>query len=373
MSNGVITGETFMKIRAWFLVIFVCCSISSDQFIKPPLDRRYDQICWLSTHNAYAAQRYGYVYANQYYTIQEQLDWGVRAFELDTYKRCWKKKFGIIGNGGCAVSMCHGDCNQVNKWIYKPYKPGNDALGFANDGLKIFKQFLEKNPQEIITLTLENYVTEPGLLDKQFEDAGITALILKPEDWNPIEKQGWPTLQWMVTNNKRLVVFNERTAADHTYTSNSTVAATKYTYYQWASMAQNQWAGAKNEMIALKERDASVQNRNIPRYLFELDWFANGGKILGGGISNLATKIAKLFKKETPFVGDYARLNSQGLQNFLDKVLQRGLETGIAKGRYPNFIKVDFFHEGNPMSLVNKINKMANDPVMREKMFGLIK
>ena len=205
-DRGFLSGGIFMIRNKFLLALFVgaiAVSLSSNslfamatrspvsgtEFSQPLVDLRYDQMCWLSTHNAYAAERYGYVYANQYYTLEEQLERGVRAFELDTYKRCWGKGLGIFGTEGCTVSMCHGDCDQVNKWIYKPWVPGTDALGFKTDGLAVFKKFLEKNKSAIITLTLENYATEPGLLDSHIEASGIQNMILKPSDWNPAEKK----------------------------------------------------------------------------------------------------------------------------------------------------------------------------------------
>ena len=268
--------------------------------------------------------------------------------------------------------MCHGDCDQVNKWIYKPWVPGTDALGFKTDGLAVFKKFLEKNKSAIITLTLENYATEPGLLDSHIEASGIQNMILKPSDWNPAEKKGWPTLRWMIDNNKRLVIFNDKNAAEMGFQTNTPLASSKYTYYQWANMVQNQWGGAKDINIALKQRDSTARYNGMTRYLLELDWYADGGKILGGGISDIISKIAGGLGKETPFGGDFAKLNGPDLQNFVNRVVQEGLKpSGIAKGRYPNFIKVDYFHEGNPtpLHLVNTINRMAADPAKREQMF----
>ena len=348
-------------------------ALSSTEFRMPITDTRYDQVCWLSTHNAYAAERYGYVYANQYYTLQEQLEHGVRAFELDTYKRCWTKGLGIFGTEGCSVSMCHGECDATNKWIYKPWVPGTDALGFKTDGLVVFKNYLEKYKSVIITLTLENYVTEPGLLDSHIEASGIQNMILKPSDWNPVEKKGWPTLRWMLENNKRVVIFNDKNASDmHFQTNMPIIASSKYTYYQWGNMVQNHWGAAKDLNAALQQRGSTIPFNGTPRYLLELDWYADGGKILGGGLSDLISKIAGGLGKETPFGGDFGKLNGPALENFINRAVQEGLKpSGIAKGRYPNFIKVDYFHEGNPtpMSLVNKINQMATDPVKREQMF----
>lgn len=351
---------------------------AQESFIKPSQDRRYDQVCYLKTHNAYSCERYGYVYANQYYTIEEQLERGVRGFEFDTYKHCTKKN---AGSHKCTVSLCHGVCDVSNKWIYKPWKPGNEALCFVANGLVPIKNFIEKHSDEIVTIQLENYVlfdrgAHEDMLDEYIESSGVAPFVLRPQDWDP--SQGWPTLAWMIQNNKRLVIFNDKAADKQTKKQeilNRPYASTKYTYYQWKTIVQNQWGGAKDINKALQERGSSAQNRGTKRFLLELDWYPDGGKILGGPISDVINKFGGVFgnEKQIPFGGNFAKLNGPDLQAFLQRAREQGLQpSGIGKNRYPNFIKVDYFHEGKPtpLSMVNEINARANDPQLREQMFG---
>jgi len=374
----------FYGVAGFFLAVstLYCYADSPPGFIKPSVDRRYDQVCWLKTHNAYSAERYGYVYANQYFTIEEQLERGVRGFEFDTYIQCSATKRSKMSNRkACTISMCHGACEVTNKWIYKPWKPGDEALEFVNHGLVPIKNFLKKYSDEIITIQLENYVMlERGaaadMLDEYIEQAGLASLILKPEDWNP--SQGWPTIEWMVKENKRLVIFNDKPARAHTNNNiilNRPFASTKYTYYQWYTIVQNQWGGAKDMQKALQERSDSREHRGITRYLLELDWYPDGGKILGGPVSDVINKFGGILgkEKEVPFGGNFQKLNGPDLQNFLERAREQGLQpSGIGKNRYPNFIKVDYFHEGKPtpLSIVNEINACAQNPQLREQMFG---
>ncbi|HEX2977764.1 MAG TPA: phosphatidylinositol-specific phospholipase C domain-containing protein [Candidatus Babeliales bacterium] len=342
-----------MKIYLGFCLFFAAIVLGEDQFIMPSLDRRYDHVCWLASHNAYAAERHGYIYANQYYTLAEQLELGVRQFELDLEKK------------GSRIRVCHGSYT-LNKFI-QPFKKNID---FKKKVLSLFKEFLEKHPNEIITITIENRVTKCGILDEHLEQSGIAYLILKPEDWNPIEKEGWPTLQWMVEHNKRLILFNDIPGHKQGFNTHLQFAATKYTYFQWATIAQNQWAGVKDFTVALKERlHSKTEHKGCVRYLFELDHFALGGKILGGSFSRFLDKLAYGY---TPFVTNYKKINGAKLQAVFERVLKEGLDTGILKGRYPNFIKVDYVNEGNPMKLVNYINELANDPEKRLAMFSPI-
>ena len=68
--------------------------------------------------------------------------------------------------------------------------------------LKIIKHFLEENPKEIITLFLENYA-QSNDIDNAISKSGIGHLVLKPSDWNPSTKDGWPHIKWLQNNNKR--------------------------------------------------------------------------------------------------------------------------------------------------------------------------
>ena len=71
--------------------------------------------------------------------------------------------------------------------------------------LDIFYNFLQKNPQEIITILFEPYM-DNDIIDKDLDTHKIKKFILKPSDWDVLKNQGWPTLEWMIKNNKRLVI-----------------------------------------------------------------------------------------------------------------------------------------------------------------------
>lgn len=371
----------FSHIIKAFLVISLSISYlqADEQFIMPPQNLwgqiHYHEMCWLSTHNAYAAERYGFLYANQYYTLKEQLERGVRAFELDIDKRCWSKALGIFGGEGCTVSLCHASC-ELTKWMQPKasglFESTGDPNGLKTTALDLFKKWLEEHPNDIITITFENRVTlnhgaDYKDLDKQFKDAGLDKLTLKPTDWNPDTNKGWPTIEWMIKNNKRLVAFNDASPSDQGYPTNLPFTSSEYTYYQWAVMAQNQWGGSKDVNIALKERGSSKNQSGRVRYLYELDWFPEGGKIIGGGLSDIINKLGSMADKETPFGGDFNKYNGPELENFLKRAYNEGLNTGIGRERLPNFIKVDYFHEGYPMRQVNNINKRSFTATLEER------
>jgi hypothetical protein len=347
----------------------------NQKFKMPDLKRRYNEVTWPISHNSPFSKKDGFVYYNHEQDILTQYQLGAKGFELDIEKRCWSK-VGPFGTSGCTISLCHESC-EITK-LLQPRASGlfestGDPNGFKSYALATIKKILTENPNEILTITLENRVKDYRDLDKEFEAAGLQNFILKPSDWDPVKNQGWPTLEWMINNNKRLVVFNDRAPWDQEYQSSIPYASSNYTFYQWPMIVQNQWGGAKDINTALKERGSSQRdNMGYTRYLYEFDWFADGGKITGG-ISDLISKAAGLFNKETPFTGDSKKMNSTDLRKAISTAVAQGLTSGRARGRYPNFIKIDFFGDGDAVQQANEINTMANDPEKRKIMYAPIK
>jgi hypothetical protein len=357
-----------------FLALKTSIICAREAFIMPDLNRRYDQVCWVVSHNAPFSKAHDYVYFNQNLSLTDQIkkadSWG---FELDIEKRSWSKTLGLFGKSGTNISLCHESC-KVNK-LLQPRASGlveitGDPMSLQ-EALKIIKQFLVQNPSAIFTITLENRVADYKDVDHEFAIADLHTMILKPTDWDIDKNKGWPTLDWMIKNNKRLVVFNDKDAKNQNYPGGPAYASTKYTFYQWAVMVQNQWGGAQNVEIARKERGQSVAVTNTVRYLYEFDWFPPEGKIIGG-ISSLATEVASWFKQRTPFAGDMKKVNGPDLEKGLNAIVNEGLTSGRAKGRYPNFIKIDFVEEGDAVAIANRVNKMANDENLRKTMFAPI-
>jgi hypothetical protein len=356
------------------LLVESIITCAKQAFVIPDLNRRYDQVCWVVSHNAPFSKAHDYIYFNQNLSLTDQIKKAdTFGFELDIEKRSWGKTIGIFGSSGTNISLCHESC-KVNKFLQPRasglLEPTGDPLSLQY-ALKIIKQFLMQSPSAIFTITLENRVVDYKDVDREFETAGLQDMILKPTDWNINEKQGWPTLDWMIKNNKRLVVFNDKSAKEQNYTAGPANASTKYTFNQWIVMVQNQWGGAQNVEIARKERVHSAAVTNTIRYLYEFDWFPPEGKIIGG-ISSVATEIAGWFKKRTPFGGDMRKVNGPDLEKGLNTIVNEGLTTGRAKGRYPNFIKIDFVDEGDAVAIANRINRMANDENLRKTMFAPI-
>lgn len=95
--------------------------------------------------------------------------------------------------------------------------------------LKEISVFLEANPSEIVTIFIEDYVASPQGLTKVFDAAGLRKF------WFPVSampKNGgdWPTVDDMVKQNQRLVVFTSKSAKE----------ASEGIAYQWNYVVESQ-------------------------------------------------------------------------------------------------------------------------------------
>jgi hypothetical protein len=139
--------------------------------------RRYDEVAYATTHNAYSVDAEGFVAANQHEGIPKQLQDGVRAMMLD------------VKEEGGALLLCHGPCGIGQR-------PFDDAL-------VELRAFLDANPREVLTLQLESYVTGAAVA-AAFERTGLVRYVYTHAPGAP-----WPTLGEMVAANTRLVAFYE--------------------------------------------------------------------------------------------------------------------------------------------------------------------
>ena len=151
-------------------------------------DRLYSQTAFVGTHNAYSSVKDGYFYAQQTFDVQRQLEGGVRVINLDIH---------LKDND---VVLCHETCNGA------PLANYGTSMKYLVDTLKVVKQFLDKNPNEIVTIVFESYVKNNALVEQKFIDAGLKNMIFTPSGAGISQM---PTLRQMIQTNKRLVVLTQ--------------------------------------------------------------------------------------------------------------------------------------------------------------------
>nr|GMD51758.1 PI-PLC X domain-containing protein At5g67130-like isoform X1 [Ipomoea batatas] len=96
--------------------------------------------------------------------------------------------------------------------------------------LKEIQVFLEENPSEIVTIFVEDYVTSPQGLTKVFNASGLSKYWF-PLSRMPKKGEDWPSVDDMVKQNQRLVVFTSKEAKE----------ASEGIAYEWRYVVENQY------------------------------------------------------------------------------------------------------------------------------------
>ncbi|KAL5819648.1 hypothetical protein ACOSQ3_023593 [Xanthoceras sorbifolium] len=216
----------------------------------------FNKYSWLVTHNSFSivdapslpdVQRL--TFYNQEDTVTNQLRNGVRGLMLDMYD---------FDND---IWLCHSFRGQC--FNFTAFQP-------AINTLREVEAFLSESPTEIVTIIIEDYVHTPKGLTKLFTNAGLDKY------WFPVSKmpkkgEDWPTVNEMVQNNYRLLVF----------TSIASKESEEGIAYQWKYMVENESGdpGVKEgscpnrkESQKLNSRKASLFLQNyFPTYPVEND------------------------------------------------------------------------------------------------------
>ncbi|XP_024967226.1 PI-PLC X domain-containing protein At5g67130 [Cynara cardunculus var. scolymus] len=253
----------------------------------------FNRYSWLTTHNAFArlgekSDTGSIVLApsNQQDSVSSQLNNGVRGLMLDLYD---------FEND---IWLCHsfgGKC-----FNYTAYQPAINVL-------KEVRDFLEKNPTEIVTIIIEDYVTSPNGLSNVFNAAGLRKFWF-PASRMPSDGRDWPTVDSMVRQNLRLVVF----------TSKSSKEKTEGIAYEWKYLVENQYGtdGMKSGLCPNRAESAAMNTKS--RSLVLLNYFP-----------------------DTPDITQSCKYNSAPLISMMNTCHD------LAGKRWPNFIAVDFYKRSN--------------------------
>lgn len=118
---------------------------------------------------------------NQYVSITDQLDLGIRFLQAQTH------------NKDGAIEMCHTYCWELDEGTLGTY-------------LGELAKWMQGHADEVVTLLLTNGDKIPVEdFDKAFADAGLREMVFHPS--KVLAKEEWPTLQEMIDAKTRLVVF----------------------------------------------------------------------------------------------------------------------------------------------------------------------
>ncbi len=188
-------------------------------------NRRYDEISWLITHNAFqnpeiGASDGGAGGKNQQHSINTQLNNGVRSFMIDL-------QYGRVSNvfKGSFLHLGHGAGGYFH-WM--------EMCDFLED----IKRFLDRNRNEIITLHMQidgdvtvNHINDAfnGRGNRCNSRADIDHYLYS----QPQKNKRWPTLNALIQTNKRLIVLSERNFGNN---------APSWLHYEFDFTRQNDFA-----------------------------------------------------------------------------------------------------------------------------------
>lgn len=295
------------------------------------LGRQYDQCCFLCAHNAFANWPDGWFYEQQSQTVKSQLEEGVRSFMLDTH---------TVNNEVVLLheSEAASHAMTLGMYLLSGWKKFSETLN-------VIENFLLENRSEVITLILESYVEDPALMQAALDAGGVSHRVFyanrpnvgsQGQSWN-VSTDGWPTLEWMKTNQKNLVILSDQNGADglpHT----------------WSYAVENNYGDDSLTLpTALQHRKGSKALSNTNRCLYIFNHFPTG--------SVGSTPIAQ------DFVWSGLRYGYDGTGGYNDSntmldFIQQGLETS---GRLPNFVAVNFVEagaNGGAQRVVREVNNL---------------
>jgi hypothetical protein len=185
-------------------------------------DKRVDQVVFPGAHNAMSNQDIpGWMFPHHQAGLVPMLRDGIRAFAIDMhygFPGGARIKTDLEGKSAAKLTEAVGAEAAATAERIRNTLVGADegrrgvyfCHGFCELGayevtpaLRAMRDFLVANPDEVIILIIEDYVS-PADMAKAFDAAGMTELVFK----GPVITH-WPTLRALISMNQRIVAFIE--------------------------------------------------------------------------------------------------------------------------------------------------------------------
>jgi hypothetical protein len=187
-------------------------------------DRSFDDVAYVASHNSMSvAGEPGWFLGEQADPITVQLDQGVRALLIDVWsgQRAGNVVRTAANSHDEALALAEEELGPevVAAALRIANSVAGEALGPEErflchglcetgstsflDTLGELRGWLATNPDEVVTLFIEDYV-DASLIADDIEVAGLAPYVYEPQPGEP-----WPTLAEMIRSNRRLVVMLE--------------------------------------------------------------------------------------------------------------------------------------------------------------------
>lgn len=282
---------------------------------------RYDEAAYLTSHNAMSTTTDRFIGPLQDPDITTQLNTGVRALQLDTYR--WERPQDIAARLDSPEftaeqrRLISGAIDKVNPpreglWLcHGVCRAGAIELVPA---LEDIGDWLRAHPTEIVTLIVQDDIG-PEDTEEAFHAAGLDDLLHTPSE-DP--DAPWPTLEEMIDSGRRLVVFAEKADGPAPWYRN---------FYRYGMETPFAFR-SPSEMTCAPHRGGTGKQ------LFLLNHF-----ITNAGGSRL----------------DAGRVNAR------DWVLERTRACEAERGSPVTFIAVDYTTVGDALGAVNELNSRRTE------------
>jgi GH18 family chitinase len=312
---------------------------SGNPAVKPSI-LRYNQCSFLCTHNSFTNyQDARWTAVNQSMSISNQLKNGVRALMLDTHyaEHGFWDWANVIPEPG--VYLLHEVGADGGSWIA--------GITFAQPSRRLYHAlydvwgFLNDNPNEVVTIFLEDYTTADQLqaefdfiVKKENEEGRdgqkFLQRIYNPDNdpnWKVRERKQWPLLSDLIAWDKRVIIFSDFRKND-TNRSN-------YVAYDRDYTKQNYWSlGADHSKWDCPSRwdNGQYVDADYPK-LFVFNHYRDVSTAITAALDN----------------------HYEELINRIDN------QCSPKTGQLPNFVAVDFFelplNESKAQDAVNELNR----------------
>ena len=250
--------------------------------------KQYNEVAYLTTHNAFNTDEDGLLFPNQTYNIASQLNDGVRGLMIDVYYH-----FG------------------TPTAYHSVFMLGTIPLSDIFDDIKTF---LDNNPNEVVTIILECYVTANDIED-EINQSGLSNYLYT-------HNATWPTLQNMIDNDNRLVIFSDVDDAS---------SSQDWYHYVWEYAVETHYSvGNINDFTCDFNRGDPLND------LFIFNHFITDAT-LGYGLYNESNDV-----NANPF--------------FINRALNCQTQTN----KFPNFVTVDYYELGDGLAVVDQLNGVTS-------------
>ena len=165
--------------KFWHLLPLAASTFAACNGHEELCGKKYSEVTFVGSHDsAFVGETPTH---NQYVSVADQLNLGVRFLQAQTHKK------------GNAVELCHTYCWELDAGTLQSY-------------LQQVASFMNANPNEVVTLLLTNGDSIPvEQFDAVFEATGLKQYVYHPQ--GVVAKDQWPTLQQLLDAKTRLLVF----------------------------------------------------------------------------------------------------------------------------------------------------------------------